>query len=55
MRDQLVDAIATVDVLTKIDIRTASDTELQQYTEALLDCRKLLWSMLRTIDSAGDN
>jgi hypothetical protein len=55
MRDQLVDAIATIDVLTKVDIRTASDTGLHQYTETLLDCRNLLWSMLRTLDSAGDN
>ena len=55
IRQQLIDAIATIDVLTKVDIRTIGDQELSEYVNALLDCRKLLWEMLRTIDSAEDN
>jgi hypothetical protein len=55
MREKIVEAIATIDALTHGDIRKATDTELEEYTDSLLEVRALLWDILRTIDSAKNN
>ena len=55
MREQLIEAIATIDVLTHVDIREVSDHEMEEYKAALLQARKVLWHILRSLDSSQDN